>query len=436
VAPQAESAADFRPQLSDSATARAAAVGPATPLARETSGLSALGPFASAAFVYLWIGSVITMSGQFMQQVAQGWLVYELTGSSTWLGIVSFARGVPMLVLALPGGVLIDRFDRRRLLIISQGLAAVVAVILAALIASGLVQPWHILVTAFVSGSLMVLIFPTRQALVPATVERRQIGPAVALSSAGQNAGRVLGPSLAGLLISWLGVAACFFAQAGGFVAALLCTAQLKPQPAAGHIRSSSAVENLLDGLRYIRRDPTVFALMGLAAVPAFLAMPYQQLLPVFAGDILHAGPGGLGMLMAASGVGSLLGSIGVALLPTRRQGVMLFGSLAAFGGLLAAFSFSSWLPLSVGIMALMGVAQSFYMATNNTLLHLAAPDELRGRVMSAYMTTWGLMPLGSLPQGALADLFGAPVVVAGAGALCFAFTLLLATRYPALRRL
>jgi MFS family permease len=396
---------------------------------------SALAPFSSPAYRYLWIGSVITMSGQMMQMVAQGWLVYQLTDSPTWLGIASFARGLPMLVLALPGGVLVDRLERRRLLISMQALAAALAVLLAVLIVTGLIEAWHVVAIGLVSGCVMVLIFPARQALLPSTVERRQLGGAVALASAGQNAGRVVGPSLAGVLISALGVSACFFLQAAGFVVALLCTAKLRPQPVAGQTRRSSAAQNLLEGLRYIRGDRTVFALMSFAAVPCFLAMPYQQLLPIFARDILHAGPEGLGMLMAATGIGSVLGSIGIAIFPIRRQGIALCVSLVIFCGLLAVFAISTSLALSVAIMGLLGVAQAVYMATNNTLLHLAVPDALRGRVMSASMTTWGLMPLGALPQGALADLFGAPIVLAVAGLSCCAFVALLAVRHPGLRR-
>jgi hypothetical protein len=155
-----------------------------------------------------------------------------------------------------------------------------------------------------------------------------------------------------------------------------------------------------------------------------------------FARDILHTGPGGLGMLMTAMGIGSIVGSVGVVLLPMRHQGLSLFVSLAAFGLLLAAFAASTWLPLSVGLMGLLGVAQAIYMATNNTLVQLATPDELRGRVMSVYVTTWGLMPLGALPQGVLADWFGAPIVTAGVGLLSCLVVILMAVRSPALRRI
>ena len=397
---------------------------------------SGLAPFESRAYRYLFVGTALTMTGNFMQQVAQGWLIYDLTDSPTWLGIISFARGIPMLVLALPAGVLVDRFDRRTVLIIGQGLTALVAIVLAALIFYGLVLPWHVAVTAFLSGCLFVLIIPARQALVGATVARSQLSAAIALMSAGQNSGRVLGPALAGVLIAAFGVAMSFTIQAFGFILALLCASMLGPQPAGGSARERSAAQSLLEGLRYVWNDSTVFALMLLQAIPAFLIMPYTQLLPIFARDILATGPDGLGTLMMANGIGSVLGAICIVLLPFRRQGVFLFTSLGTFGLLLAAFAVSTSFTLSVAIMGLLGVAQAIYLASNNTLVQVATPDELRGRVMSVYMTTWGLMPLGSLPQGILADWFGAPAVAFATGLMSCAVVVGVAIRSPALRRL
>jgi hypothetical protein len=254
--------------------------------------------------------------------------------------------------------------------------------------------------------------------------------------SIGQNSGRVIGPALAGVLIAVLGVAMSFTVQAGGFVLALLCAAMLGPRPAAATARKTSAAQSLKEGVSYVLRDRTVLALIALQAIPAFLIMPYNQLLPIFARDILHTGPDGLGLLMMANGIGSVLGSVAIVLLPFRRQGVFLFVSLASFGLLLAVFAESTWLPLSIGIMGLLGAAQAIYLASNNTLVQLTTPDELRGRVMSVYMMTWGLMPLGSLPQGLLADWIGAPAVATGTGLLAFLVVVLFALRSPTLRRL
>jgi predicted MFS family arabinose efflux permease len=403
---------------------------------RPGGAFNGLRPFSSRAYRYLFVGTALTMTGNFMQQVAQGWLIYDLTDSPTWLGIVSFARGFPMLILALVAGVVVDRFDRRTVLVTAQGLTALVAVVQAVLIATDLVQPWHVALLAFLGGCLFVLIIPSRQALVSTTVERSLLGPAIALMSTGQNSGRVLGPALAGVLIAALGVAMSFVVQAAGFVLALLCAAMLGPRPPISASRKVSPFSSLMEGVRYVWDDPTVLALMALQAIPAFLIMPYTQLLPIFARDILHTGPDGLGVLMMANGVGSVLGAVAIVFLPFRRQGLFLFTSLATFGLLLAAFAVSTWLPLSTGIMGLLGVAQAVYLASNNTLVQVATPDELRGRVMSVYMMTWGLMPLGSLPQGVLADWLGAPAVAVGTGLLSCLVVIIVAARSPNIRRL
>src|SRR4051794_1940548 len=186
------------------------------PRRRPSGGLAGLTPFQSHAYRFLFVGTALTMAGYFMQQVAQGWLIYDLTGSPTWLGIVGFANGIPMLVLALPAGVVIDRLDRRLVLIAGQGLTAVVAIVLAGLIVTGAIQPWQVAVLSFISGTMIVLIVPARQAILPSTVERAQLGPAIGLLSAGTNSGRVIGPSLAGVVLALFGVAATFAAQAAG----------------------------------------------------------------------------------------------------------------------------------------------------------------------------------------------------------------------------
>jgi MFS family permease len=398
--------------------------------------MAGLSPLASPGYRYLFTGTTLTMAGYFAQVVAQGWLIYDLTGSSTWLGIVSFANGIPMLVLALPAGALVERLDRRKVLIFAQAMTALVTFLLAGLIVGGGVEAWHVAVLAFLAGSFFVLIIPSRQALLPTVVERPALGAAIALNSAGVNFGRVIGPSLAGVAIAALGVAAAFVVQGLGFLGALACAVLLPRHPATGRPRSRSPFQSLLEGIQYVWRDPTVFALMLLQAIPSFLIMPYNQLLPIFARDILDAGPGGLGTLMTVMGVGSVLGSVLVVAMPPRRPFVVLFVSLVGLALLLVGFSQSTSLLLSIGIMAVIGVAQSIYLATNNTLVQLAVPDALQGRVMSVYMMTWGLMPLGALPQGVLAGWFGAPAVLGGVGLLSALIVVGMVARNPALRRL
>ncbi len=401
------------------------------------------GMFAALAYRdyrLLWSGNMVTQTGRWMQEVATGWLMLELTDSPVWLGLVGFTRGLPMLLLSLPAGVLADRIDRRRLLVTAQVLAAVLATILAILVATGLVEPWHILVLSFLSGSTMSFIFPTRQALVSTLVPRERMANAVAVNSAGQNSARVFGPSLAGVMISAVGTAICFAFQAVGLIAAAIMSFRLRapsrdPQPAGGR---ASPAQNLIEGLRYIAATPRLKGLIVLAAIPTVLAMPFMQMIPVIARDELGTGSAGLGLLMTASGLGALAGSLAVAALSTRLRG---FGHLqivtaALFGIMVSLFAFSPWMPLSLILVAITSGVSAVYMSLNNTILQMSVSDEFRGRVLSVYLMTWGLMPFGTLPMGALADAFGAPIAVAAGGLTSTLLVLIIAFRVPAIRRM
>jgi predicted MFS family arabinose efflux permease len=281
----------------------------------------------------------------------------------------------------------------------------------------------------------MSFIFPVRQALVPSLVPRDNLQNAVALNSAGQNSTRVLGPSLAGILISLIGTAGCFFLQAGSLIWAAILSSMLPKRPPSAAARAAGS--SLRDGLRYIAGNPTLAALIGLAAIPTVLAMPFQQMLPVFATDVLHTGAAGLGLLMAASGVGALLGSLAYAASGKMgNEGKVLIGTAASFGLALCLFAASSWVPLSFILVGVASAISAFYMSMNNTLIQMSVSDEMRGRVMAVYLMTWGLMPFGTLPMGALADAFGAPLAVAVGGLASTVLILLIALRMPSLRSL
>ncbi len=401
------------------------------------------GMFAALAFRdyrLLWNSNVMTQTGQWMQQVATGWLMLELTDSPTWLGLVGFARGLPMLLMSLPAGVLADRVDRRKLLVSAQIIAAALATILAVLVATGLVRPWHVLVLSFLSGSTMSFIFPTRQALVSTLVPRERMANAVALNSAGQNSTRIFGPSLAGALISAVGTAICFAIQAVGLIGAAIMSIRIRvPERIDGPNRvKASARQNLLEGLRYIAINPRLKGLIGLAAIPTILAMPYMQMMPVIARDELGTGSAGLGLLMTASGVGALSGSLAVAALGNRMR---TFGNLqiitaALFGVMVSLFAFSPWMALSMLLVSFASGVSAVYMSLNNTVLQMSVSDEFRGRVLSVYLMTWGLMPFGTLPMGALAEAFGAPVAIAAGGLTSTALVIIIAMRLPSLRHM
>jgi MFS family permease len=240
------------------------------------------------------------------------------------------------------------------------------------------------------------------------------------------------------LLISTVGTGICFVAQAAGFLWALVMSFQLKAQPVAQQRMQAGIRANIGDGLSYIRGSPTLSGLMLMAAVPVLLAQPYMQMMPVFARDVLDVGSTGLGLLMAASGVGALAGALlyGAIGSRIRRQGMFQVATAAGFGLVLALFALSPWFPLSLLLVALTGGISSVYMAANNTVIQLTVDDAYRGRVMSVYMMTWGMMPFGTLPMGILSDVFSAPAAVAGQAILSTLVVLLVAYRLPRLRAL
>ncbi len=408
----------------------------------EASAEPTAGPRVLAALSYpnyrrLWLGSMATSIGHWMQQVALGWVALTLTNSAAWVGAVGFARGIPMLLFSLVGGVRADRMDRRQLLLVMQAATGTLAALLAVAIGTGTVTIELLLIFSFLTGSTMSMIFPTRQALVPSLVERKDLANAVAVNSAMMNGSRIVGPSLAGILLGTVGAVGCFALQAVGFVWALFMTFGLRLPAREAPTRKQTPIQSLLEGFAYIRGNAEIIALLGLAAIPTVFGMPYIQMLPVMARDVLGTGPEGLGILMAASGGGALAGSLAIAFLGNvRRKGLCLLGAATSFGLLLCLFATARTLPVAMALAALVGIAQAVFMALNNTLLQTIVPDQFRGRVMSVHMLTWGLMPIGTLPIGMIASIYGTPTAVMLGGGICAVFSLLTAIGRPVLRRL
>lgn len=375
----------------------------------------------------LWYGTLGTQGGQWVLQIALGWLMLDLTNSEFWVGMVGFAGGIPILLFSIPAGILIDRLDRRQILIACQAALAALGVLLGVLVGLGLAAPWHLLVAAFLNGIMMTVNNTTRQVIVADTVERVDLPAAIALNSAGQNATRVIG---------LVGLGGAFAFQAGLLGLALGLSFMVSAQAAGG--RSSVASRGgLLDGVTYIWQRPVLRDLMILATIPTLTVFPYMQLLPVYARDILAIGPQGLGLLMAASGVGAVTGALLVANathLPWR--GLFMLLATIAYGAVIVVFAFSTWVWLSMAMLMMAGLTGSAYMSLNNALLQLNVEDDVRGRVMGVYMLTWGLMPIGALPMGVAADLFGAPVAVASGALISSLLAALLMIRSATLRRL
>lgn len=361
----------------------------------------------------LWFGSQAASLGQWMQQVALGWLAYSLTNSELVLGLIGLMAGIPFLVVAIPGGLLIDRVDRRRLMLACQAGAALLALVVAVDVIGGWVQPWHLLAAAFLNGSIQAILNPTQQSLVPALVDRADLTNAIGLNSAGQNMTRVVGPSLAGGMIGLFGVGSAFLLQAlalcGAFVLVLgICVPSRRP----GHVVPGP--RSVFEGVHLIYTRPDLRGLFLLAAVPTFFVFPYVQLLSVFARDILHIGPSGLGLLMAASGSGAVIGSLMTA---ARRDfsgaGRSLIQMTVGYGAVIVGIAVSRSVYLTLPLLVCAGILGASYMSTNNALLQHRITDEVRGRVMGAYMLTFGLMPLGAMPMGILAGHVGTPIAVA-----------------------
>jgi MFS family permease len=386
-------------------------------------------------FRLLFTGTLATNSAFWMYQIAVGWLALQTTDSPFFVGLTGFAGGIPLLFLALPAGVVIDRVDRRTVLMAAQVGVMTVAGLFALLVGTGLIRPWSILLLAFLYGIVMSFVFPTRNAIVPDLVDRSDLANAVALNAAGQNATRVVGPSLAGLLIALIGISGTFAIAAAMQILALYWTSQLPANGPATTSRGSNLRTSLLVGLRVVAKDPFLIGLILLASSTTVLVMPYINLMPVFARDVMGLGSSGLGVLMASSGLGSVSGALAVA--RYRRlatwPGIQII-TAGGFAGLVLLFAITPSFLMATLLLFIAGLMSAAYMAINQTVLQLKCDDDVRGRVLSIYLLTWGMLPLGQLPLGALADRIGAPTATAIACTIALGFIGLMALRFPALR--
>jgi len=387
---------------------------------------------------YLWAGTMLMGAGQWIQQVTLGWLLYELTSSSVLLGALNGLRALPFLVAGPIAGVAADRMDRQRLMLGSQYLLVATALGMGMVVASGLVKVWHIFLFTLITGIAWSFNEPVRQSLVPNVVPKEDLMNAIALNSAGFNLTKIIGPALGGVLIALFGAAGNFFVQSAAYMGVLVMVYLMHVPPTPEEARRSSAMANLKEGFSYVWSTPAVLALMMTAYVPRVFAVPYQALMPVFQKDVLGVGPEGLGMLMAAPGVGAVLAVLTLASVTSRlkRQGLLLLASLILLGIFLILFSRISSFPLALLVLVAVGAFQVLFMATTNTMLQVIVPDELRGRVMSLYMLDRGLMPAGALFAGVTAHFVGAPATVSMMGAIVIVLALVVAWRVPLIRKL
>ena len=385
----------------------------------------------------LWTGQFGHSAALWIEAIARSWLIWELTGSATLLATVSLLRAMPMLFFGLVGGVLADRFDKRKILIVCQTITLINYLIIATLIATGVVQVWHVLLSAFVMGCSMSFNQPARTALVPSLVKEDELHSAVALNSAAMNVTRVVGPGMAGLLIAPLGISGVYYISAGVYVLTLATTIIMRVPPVIVRAERTSFHADLGETFRYVYRTKTILALVLLALVPMVFGMPYMIVMPVMADQVLHVGASGYGWLLSVAGVGALVVVLLIAALPrVVRKGLLILIGIFGFGALLMAFSQSTWFPLSLVIIAFIGLTSTASRVFINTSMLEIAPPEMRGRVMSVYTLDRGLVPLGTMVIGPLADAFGAPLALLAMGGVCMVLPLVMGLRFPFVRRM
>ncbi len=370
-------------------------------------------------------------TGMWVQQATIGWVTYDLTGSAFLLGAVNGARSVPALLLGPFGGVAADRFDRKRVMLTSQVGNVLLNFGFAVLIASGLLQVWHLFVFTVLTGVGWAFNMPVRTSIIPGLVPRADLMNALALNSAGFNFARIFGPAVAGVLIAATGPAENFFLQSAAYAVVTMFVLQMRFPPAS--VRPSGSVtSNVHEGVAFIWKNPALRVQMALALVPSVIAMPYAALLPIFAADVLQVGPEGFGLLMAAPGLGAVVGTLFLASLPNlERKGLLLLGSLIVLGVFLVLLALSRSFFLDLALLTVIGAVQMAAVTTNQTLVQLLTPDNLRGRVMGVYMLNQGLFPLGSMFAGALAEKLGAPTAVLIMGSAVAILALLYVRQVP-----
>ena len=404
---------------------------------------------ASPEFRIFWIGQFVSLVGTWMQNTVQPYLAYRLTSQPLYLGLVGFAATLPTLLFTLPGGVLIERLDKRRIVIVMQAVLMGQAFALAYLALTGQIHIWHIIALAFVLGTANSIEITARQAMMIELVGKETLPNAIALNSTAFNTARVLGPSIAApflLLLQRNGEGWAFFANGVSYAFVIISLLFISRQPhPAPQSRRKDALTEFRDGLHYIKQTPVVATLIIMAAILGFFAIPLGQQIPVLASDVLGQIGEAQGAvaarnsaLVTAQGAGALMAAIMLAALSTgtRRKGRLLMIGQLAFGVAFLSLGLIRSLPLALALIAIFGWGVVTQLATTNTLIQLLVPDELRGRVISTYL--WGLQgiaPFGSLLVGWMVQQWGLSTVVLMSGSICLGSTVFIHFTTPALRR-
>jgi len=385
-------------------------------------------------FRLFWFGQMISLSGTWMHSAAQGWLVFKLTNSPFYLGLAGSALSMPILLFTMAGGVAADRFFKRNIILTAQIILMFLTLLLAIMVSTGIVTVWHVLVISFLIGTANSFEIPARQSFFVEMVGRENLMNAIALNSAAFHAARMIGPTIAGVIMGFFGLSACFYLNSLSFLATItgLLKMRFKPEeikttPGAG------LKKDFNEGLRYIFNDPKVYTLILSSGIISFFGFPYATFLPVYARDILKTGATGLGILMGSAGAGAFVGAITLIIRGDfSNKGILLTVSSIAFSIALLVFSISATAWLSYLMLFLVGFCAISQVATANSMLQLAVPDKLRGRVMSSFTTVFlGMTTIGNFSLGSLAYYAGTKYALMTGACLCLFGSLLLILTRP-----
>lgn len=381
-------------------------------------------------FRLFWFGQIISLSGTWMQSVAQGWLVYSLTKSPFYLGLVAASGSLPILLFTLAGGIAADRFRKRNLLLLTQALSVLPAFLLGILTDINMITVWQVALLAAVLGTVNAFDIPARQSFLIELVGRDSLTSAIALNSAAFHGARMIGPVVAGITIASLGLPACFYLNALSFVAVIIALSKMSIQ---GEIRESSngLFKDFIEGIRFVKSSYGISRIILLIAVFSLVGLPFITLLPVFAGEVLDAGAKGFGFLVGATGAGALAAALLLAFRGDIRDKGR-FISIAALSASvsLLAFSLSKNIFISIPFLLVVGWGLVSFLATANSYIQLSAPDNLRGRVMSVFTLVFlGTAPIGNSLVGAMADYIGTPYTVSISAVICIIASLLFAMK-------
>ena len=385
------------------------------------------------------MGQGVSLIGTWMQMTAVAWLVWRLGHSALLLGLVGFAARIPTFVMAPLAGVLVDRVNRYRLVLLTQVLSMAQALMLAALMYSGRIAAWHVIVLSLMLGFINALDVPARQSFLLQMLDRREdLTNAIALNSSMVNGARLIGPAIAGFMIAGAGEALCFLLNGLSYIAVIAGLMMMRIQPGVRAGRRTAVLESLLEGIRYAFGFRPIRSLLFLLALVSLAGASYAQLLPIFAQQVLHGDARTQGFLVSAAGAGALAGALYLA----GRRSVLGLGRViawapAVFGSGLIALGLSTRLWVTLPVMPVIGLGMMVHMASTNTLLQTIVDDDKRGRVMSFYsMAFMGMVPIGSLVAGILAQFIGAPLTVVIGGICCIAGSVVFSRQLPALRTL